>query len=439
MTTDVQDAERDSDTRAESPTTREESRNAVVLLVCVMIVIAMIGLLVDSFTDSIHPPKLVPQVAAAVPVPGAHDRFARADDVRSLGSAPSGQVWHAAAGNWGIASKTARVFVPADGPSLATVSVGVPDGRVEVRFARIAPGAGLAFRCRNAANCWRVEVVPQLGTWNIVKSVRNKETTVGNLGTVPVADGTDVAVDMTGSQLTFSVDGKNVKTIDDKDLVFEIRAGLSLREPSSAAIARWSAFDMTPRHEPGILSRSDATVYDDFSRARVADLGTTPTGQPWRSISGRWSVEPGMAAPSSPASGRPSLALVDLGAADGIVQATFLAPQNRSGLAFRCRDLDNCWQVEAVLGYGTWNVFRTVDGKVKALGNLGIVSNAPETTVSVKMAGDQLTFYVDGVKQRTITDAALSTEQGAGLVVEPGQFAAATRWSAFAARPGTPS
>jgi hypothetical protein len=284
-----------------------------------------------------------------------------------------------------------------------------------------------------------VEVVPQLGTWNVVKTIRGKETTVGNLGTVPVADGTDIAVDMAGTHLTFFVDGRGVKTIDDGALVFETRAGLSLREPSSAAVARWSAFDMVARPEPGVLSASDATVSDDFARVRPNDLGTTATGQPWSVVSGRWSVVNGMAASSSPAPDRASLALVDLGSGDGVVQATFVAPQERSGLAFRCRDLDNCWRLEAVLGYGTWNVYRIVDGKVSTLGNLGIAPNSPETTVSVKMDGNKLTFYIDGVTQRTIKDSALASEHGAGFVVEPGPFAAASRWSAFVARPGTPS
>jgi hypothetical protein len=439
MTTDMQDAERDTDFRTTSATARDESRNAVVLLVCVMIVIAMIGLLVDSFTDSIHPPQPVIQVAAAVPVPGASDRFVRADDVQSLGTAPTGQAWGAAAGKWGISAKEARVVVPAHGTSLVTIPVGVSDGRVEAKFARIAPGAGLAFRCRNALNCWRVEVVPQLGTWNVVKRIRGKETTVGNIGTVPVADGTDIAVDMAGTHLTFFVNGRNVKTINDGALVFETGAGLSLREPSSAAVARWSAFDMVPRPEPGALAERDASISDNFERVRPNDLGTTSTGQRWSVVSGRWSVRNGMAASSAPAPDRASLALVDLGSGDGVVQATFVAPQERSGLAFRCRDLDNCWRLEAILGYGTWNVYRIVDGKVSTLGNLGIAPNAPETTVTVKMDGNKLTFYVDGVKQRTITDNALSTEHGAGFVVEPGPFAAASRWTAFAARPGTPS
>jgi len=303
-----------------------------------------------------------------------------------------------------------------------------------VDFARVAPGVALAFRCRNATSCWRVEAVPQFGTWNVVKSVRGRETRVTSLGTVPVSDGTKVAVDMDGTRLTFFVDGRRVMRIDDGDLLFETGAGLSLREPLSAPVARWSSFRMTPRSAPGALSPRDATVYDNFARNRAADLGTTPTGQRWSSVTGRWSVSGGMAR-SAPAPDRASLALLDVGSADGWVQATVLAPQQRSGLPFRCSDLESCWRVEVVVGDRPGNVYRVVNGKISSRGNLGIASTGPGTTVTVEMHGAKLVFFVNGMMQRTITDDTFSSEHGAGFVVEPGPFSGATRWSEFAAKP----
>jgi hypothetical protein len=140
-----------------------------------------------------------------------------------------------------------------------------------------------------------------------------------------------------------------------------------------------------------------------------------------------------MAAASSPSVNRASLALVDLGSADGIVQTTILAPQPRSGLAFRCRNLDNCWRLEVVVGYGTWNVYKVVNGDVSTVGNLGVVSTAPGTTVSVAMHGSRLVFFVNGVERRTIDDGAFSNEHQAGLVVEPGVLSSYSRWSEFLA------
>jgi hypothetical protein len=130
------------------------------------------------------------------------------------------------------------------------------------------------------------------------------------------------------------------------------------------------------------------------------------------------------------------LALVDIGSADGVVQTTVAAPQPRSGLAFRCRDRDNCWRLEVVPGYSTWNVYKVADGNVTTIGNLGTVSTASGTTVSVEMHGPRLVFFVNGVERRTVVDATLSSERHAGLVVEPGPLSGASRWSEFSADPG---
>jgi hypothetical protein len=423
------------DTPSASPMPHHERRSAIVLLACTVVAIAMIGLLLDSVTETFVKQKAPAPADAPVLIPGARDNFVRADNPRTLGRSESGQAWRAATGRWGIAGHAARVVVPGTGTSLATVAVGVPDGRVEAVITRMAPGAGIAFRCRNVLNCWRVEAVPQLGTWNVVRVVRGKEKRVTSLGTVPVADGTKVAVTMKGGRLTFYIDDKEATSVDDREFALEARAGLSLREPTSAAIARWSSFVDLPPSAPGVLTVRDAKINDEFARTRAADLGTTPTGQRWTSVSGKWSVTTGTAAIGTPSTTGASLALVDIGSADGVVQTTIPAPQPRIGIAFRCRDLANCWRLEVVPGFSTWNIYKVVDGAVSTVGNLGIVTTASGTTVSVEMHGARLAFFVNGVARRTIDDDTFSSEHRAGLVAEPGPLASASRWSEFSAEP----
>jgi len=435
MTTQVQKA---GSAQASEPSgvPRDERRSAFVLLACTVLAIAMIGLLLDSVTESFVKPAGKTPADIGLLIPGARDDFARAANARTLGRTSTGRQWRDSPGQWGIADHEAMVVTPAAGPSLATVPVGVPDGLVEAVISRMAPGAGIAFRCRNVQNCWRVEAVPRLGTWNVIRVVNGNEQRVASLGTVPVSDGTSVGVTMQGARLTFYIDGRKITHIDDQTFALEARAGLSLGEPTGAALARWSTFVASPPSSPGLLNVHNAELYDAFARTRTTDLGATRSSGAWTSVSGTWSVDPGQAGPTTPNPSGASLALVDLGWSNGVVQTTILTPQPSLGLAFRCRDLDNCWRLEVVAAFGTWNIFKVVDGRVTRLGNLGVVSTASGTTVSVEMQGPRLVFYVNGVEHRTIDDDTFAAEQHAGLVVDKGPLAAASRWSEFSANPG---
>lgn len=93
-----------------------------------------------------------------------------------------------------------------------------------------------------------------------------------------------------------------------------------------------------------------------------------------------------------------------------------------AGVAFRCRDLGNCWWVQAVPVFRTWNITRVVDGDVSFMGNLGSASVDSGTTIEVKSRGDRLTFSVDGVPRRTIVDGSLRRATGAGLMMAAGYF-----------------
>jgi hypothetical protein len=73
---------------------------------------------------------------------------------------------------------------------------------------------------------------------------------------------------------------------------------------------------------------------------------------------------------------------------------------------------------------------KVVGGKVTRLGNLGLVETGSGTTVSVRMQGKRLTFFVNGSRERTLTDASLTGERRAGMIGAGGKNAHA-RWTEF--------
>jgi hypothetical protein len=129
---------------------------------------------------------------------------------------------------------------------VALVTGGAANGVVETTITTMRRGAGLAFRCRGPGNCWRVEAVPNLGTWNVLKVVRNEERVVTNLGTVPVAPGTTVGVEMAGSRLRFLVNGEVRKVVRDAALAKVAGVGLAIPGGPQAGAARWGQFRSTP-------------------------------------------------------------------------------------------------------------------------------------------------------------------------------------------------
>ena len=116
---------------------------------------------------------------------------------------------------------------------------------------------------------------------------------------------------------------------------------------------------------------------DDFRRADAVRLGRAQSGQSWVQLGGLWAIRDGRAVLLRPAARGTSLALLRTGAPGGTVTLDAANPVSGAGLAFRCRNLRNCWFLEAVPEYGTWNVVRVVDGRRTKVANLGVVPIAP--------------------------------------------------------------
>ena len=214
-------------------------------LLVIVVSFIIIGLVFSAVTTGMHPKRSprVPRTQPAGAPAGGADGFDRSGNSNRLGRAASGQPWRAVRGRWGVQLGQARVLQPAPkGPSLALLPVGSAVTSVEVRAAVIAPGQGLAFRCQGAANCRRVEAVPRFGTWNVIKVVRGTERLVANLGTVPVASGTVIRVELEGGTLRFMVNGRLRRTIVDSTFLSAARTGLVIRAGGEVGRARWDDF-----------------------------------------------------------------------------------------------------------------------------------------------------------------------------------------------------
>lgn len=412
-------------------------RDGAVLLFVVVLGLFAVGLLVDSTTTQPRVPVSTRgQLPASelAPDPGVTDRFDRADVPGTLGAASSGANWFAAAGVWGISGKSAYVSTANVPVALAMVRGGTSDGIVKVTISKMAPGVGLAFRCVNALNCWRIEAVPQFGTWNVVRVQNGTETKVASLGTVPVADGTTVSVRMSGSLLAFAINGKEITSVDDAALKDADAAGLSLREASSAQTARWSDFAVEVVVGPGIIDAQRALIDDDFDRSNADTLGRVGAVS-WSSVQGQWGVRNRYAQPLRGVAKGSNLALVDLGTSDGVVEATIYRPQQAMGIAFRCKDADNCWRIEAAVGFGTWNVTKVVNGTVTKVSTLGLQTTAAGTTIAVRLEGTNVRAYINGVEVSSFAAPEFADATKVGLVVDADPLATSAKWSAFRAGP----
>jgi hypothetical protein len=179
-----------------------------------------------------------------------------------------------------------------------------------------------------------------------------------------------------------------------------------------------------------------STVIDDFTRVdSTSSLGTAGTGQPWGARRGVWGIDAGAAYVARSIPRGVDLALVRGGAADGSVEVAVTTMRAGAGLAFRCRGPGNCWRIEAVPRFGTWNVLRVVRNQEHVVTNLGTVPVVSGTTVGVEMAGSRLRFLVNGQVRKVVRDPALHQVAGVGLAIVAGSEASGARWDRFRSRP----
>lgn len=152
---------------------------------------------------------------------------------------------------------------------------------------------------------------------------------------------------------------------------------------------------------------------------RPGSDGSLPQGPglgPWAYAAGTWTVDGGALGTSTEA---------------GVTFATLTAPDRNAvetkigvladgaGLVFRYRDPANHWGVRAVPSYGSWNVFKVVEGRetiVRVLAGQALDG----TRAAVQQSGTRLRVILNGLVRSTIDDKDLAGEGGVGLMAPAG-------------------
>jgi hypothetical protein len=409
---------------------------ALVALVVVLVLLIGAGLALDRVTTQtvVVPGAAIP---AAVPFPReVRDDFARTMP-GGLGRAATGQRWGTIKGAWSSGEGAARVVTPEPAaPSYALIRAGRGAGSVAMTASHVTEGMGLAFRCEDELNCWTLTARTEFGTWQLTKITAATVIDQQNVGTVPVADGTRLRVELRPEGFDIYVNDIAVRHVDSTELNDASRAGLVLGAGADPA-ARYSAFRSVQYDVLG----PDAPIRDDFNRAGTTTLGTTTTGQQWRVESGSWRILRGEAVLDSKPSLKPSIATIDVGRTSGWVQATASTLPTGAGFVFRYRDADNYFRVSAVPAYATLNVIRVVDGVETRVGSTGVTNFGAGSTLGVRLRGQRMTFFVDGFETVTFRAPELVDAHRAGLLTDSPK-AIGVRFAGFAAGPldvaGTP-
>ena len=178
----------------------------------------------------------------AASITGTTDTFTRADNLTQLGSLPNGSKWTVQTGTWGIVNDTAYLSGPnTTRRNIAWVGTGYAAGQVQVKISTMAPSAGIVFRYSGPCSYWSIESAPAVASWNIFKVEKCKATQEGNTGYTTVSSGVTIGAIWTADSITVVVNGKIVKTLQNKDLVGAGKVGM-VASGKDASKVRFSDF-----------------------------------------------------------------------------------------------------------------------------------------------------------------------------------------------------
>lgn len=137
----------------------------------------------------------------------------------------------------------------------------------------------------------------------------------------------------------------------------------------------------------------------------------------WAPEIGAWAISGGQAFPSEPTRER-SLLVRDLGQSDVAVQAELSKVSHDAGVVFRYQDPSNYWAVVAAPYYGTWVLFKVLDGKEEVVATTGLSETSDGTTVGLRGDGDTIDVVVNERVTATVVDGALRTATKAGMTAQ---------------------
>lgn len=185
------------------------------------------------------------------------------------------------------------------------------------------------------------------------------------------------------------------------------------------------------REAASVASSQPTRLVDRFNQTGdLATMALTGDGLDWVVHAGRWAVADRQLLLAKRPAWERGLATVETGSGDGLVRVRMEQVAGQTGLAFRFIDMRNYWAVVAAPYFGTWVVFHVVDGDHVQVGDLGLVTTEPGTTVAVRLDGDRISLLINGEVVKTFTDATHIGATSMG-VIGYGSEVTAARWDLF--------
>lgn len=146
-------------------------------------------------------------------------------------------------------------------------------------------------------------------------------------------------------------------------------------------------------------------VVDDFSiDSEAGGLVNTANGRPWSGSPKNFMTSDGQLGLADTDVKGAQVLLVDTGAPNHVVAATFPVVESGCGVVFRYKGPNNYWSLTAAEAAGTWTLTKVVNGEKESPVLLGSAPTADGTQVMIRTEGNRLFFYFDGVLYNTFND-----------------------------------
>ena len=184
--------------------------------------------------------------------------------------------------------------------------------------------------------------------------------------------------------------------------------------------------DLDPVDDTPPTTEDPILVADDFERADAPDLAAD--GVSWTEPAGDWVIQDAhvalvTAAPPPQA----SVAVLDIGAADGVARATATAVEPGWAFAFRIRDEQDFWAVVARPETADWSLARVEGGVATETAGFLAVAPADGDHVEVHLQGERITVTIGGVTNE-VTDPTLVDATGIGPAALSDRNIASMAW-----------
>jgi len=165
-----------------------------------------------------------------------------------------------------------------------------------------------------------------------------------------------------------------------------------------------------PGSDPRLAS---ADAREDFNRPS-GPLGSSLATGEWTVVRGTWAIVDGRATVDR--GDEPlTLATIELGTADVRAQVTVTDASRASGLAFRVVDEANYWLWTIAPDFATFVLTQVKGGEATVIGNSGLTSTKPGSTLGVHADGKRIELLANGAVVKRFDDDAATPGTRIGL------------------------